>query len=205
MNRSSVRSRWAAPFSAKTFTPVKYRCLYGVAGSRLGVMNRFLAIILALYSLCLQSCETTDLSYGYVADALDEVSIMELIELSDQSINDREFEFYEGLFAPGFYILDKSEPYGLTQSSRLNRSDYMDLAEEILRSAREINVYTMVTDIQIEEPGTRAVVKVQEDGLLDFRGDRSRTIAIEEIEVGYEDGYIYFLSSTTIAKNEIDE
>ncbi|HCR31255.1 MAG TPA: hypothetical protein DIV79_14700 [Opitutae bacterium] len=168
-------------------------------------MNRFFAIPLALLSLCFQSCETTDISYGYVADALDEVSIMELIELSDQSINNREFEFYEGLFAPGFYIIDKSEPYGMSQSNRLNRSDYMDVAEEILRSAREINVYTMVTDIQIEEPGTRAVVKVQEDGLLDFRGDRSRIIAIEEIEVGFEDGYIYFLSSTTIAKNEIDE
>ena len=168
-------------------------------------MSRLFAISLALLSLCFQSCETTDLSYGYVADALDEYSIMELIELSDQSINNREFEFYEGLFAPGFYILDKSEPYGMTQDSRLNRSDYMDLAEEILRSAREINVYTMVTDIQIEESGTRAVVKVQEDGLLDFRGERNRTIAIEEIEVGFEDGYIYFLSSTTIAKKEIDE
>ncbi len=169
------------------------------------VLNRFLAIPLALLSLCFQSCETTDISYGYVADALDEVSIMELIELSDQSINNREFKFYEGLFAPRFYILDKSEPYGMSQSSQLSRSEYMDLVEEILRSAREINVYTMVTDIQIEEPGIRAVVKVQEDGLLDFLGDRSRIIAIGEIEVGFEDGYIYFLSSTTIAKNEIDE
>ena len=93
----------------------------------------------------------------------------------------------------------------MSENNRLSRSEYMDLAEEILRSAREINVYTMVTDIQIEEPRTRAIVKVQEDGLLDFRGDRSRIIAIQEIEVGYEDGFIYFLSSTTIAKNEIDE
>lgn len=168
-------------------------------------MNRLIAIPLFLVSLCLQSCETTDLSYGYVAAALDEVSIVELFELADQSINNREFEFYEGLFAPGFYILDKSEPFGMGQSNRLNRSDYMDLAEEILSSARDIQVYTMITDIQIEEPGDRAVVKVQEDGLLDFRGDRKRTIAIEEVEVGFEDGYVYFLSSTTIAKNEIDE
>ena len=183
----------------------EYHCLESGVDTILPAMNRFLAIPLALLSLCFQSCETSDISYGYVADALDEVSIMELIELSDQSINNREFEFYEGLFAPRFYILDKSEPYGMSQSNQLSRSEYMDLAEEILRSAREINVYTMVTDIQIEEPGTRAIVKVQEEGLLDFRGDRSRIIAIEEIEVGFEDGYIYFLSSTTIAKNEIDE
>ena len=182
-----------------------YHCLESDVNTILSAMNRLLAIPLTLLSLCFQSCETTDFSYGYVADALDEVSIMELIELSDQSINNREFEFYEGLFAPRFYILDKSEPYGMSQSNQLSRSEYMDLAEEILRSAREINVYTMVTDIQIEEPGTRAIVKVQEEGLLDFRGDRSRIIAIEEIEVGFEDGYIYFLSSTTIAKNEIDE
>ena len=183
----------------------EYYCLESDLDNILPAMIRLLAIPLALLSLCFQSCETTDISYGYVADALDEVSIMELIELSDQSINNREFEFYEGLFAPRFYILDKSEPYGMSQSNQLSRYEYMDLAEEILRSAREINVYTMVTDIQIEEPGTRAVVKVQEDGLLDFRGDRSGIIAIEEIEVGFEDGYIYFLSSTTIAKNEIDE
>ena len=137
------------------------------------VLNRFLAIPLALLSVCFQSCETTDISYGYVADALDEVSIMELIELSDQSINNREFKFYEGLFAPRFYILDKSEPYGMSQSSQLSRSEYMDLVEEILRSAREINVYTMVTAIQIEEPGIKAVVKVQEDVLLDFMGDHT--------------------------------
>ena len=97
-------------------------------------MDRLFAISLGLLSLCFQSCETTDLSYGYVADALDEVSIMELIELSDQSINNREFEFYEGLFAPRFYILDKSEPYGMSENNRLSRSEYMDLAEEILRS-----------------------------------------------------------------------
>ena len=183
----------------------EYCCLQSDLNNIVPVLNRFLAIPLALLSLCFQSCETTDISYGYVADALDEVSIMELIELSDQSINNREFKFYEGLFAPRFYILDKSEPYGMSQSNQLSRSEYMDLVEEILRSAREINVYTMVTDIQIEEPGARAVVKVQEDGLLDFLGDRSRIIAIGEIEVGFEDGYIYFLSSTTIAKNEIDE
>lgn len=181
------------------------RCPGVAVEPKFKLMIRLFAISLGLLSLCFQSCETTDLSYGYVADALDEVSIMELIELSDQSINNREFEFYEGLFAPRFYILDKSEPYGMSENNRLSRSEYMDLAEEILRSAREINVYTMVTDIQIEEPRTRAIVKVQEDGLLDFRGDRSRIIAIQEIEVGYEDGFIYFLSSTTIAKNEIDE
>lgn len=150
------------------------------------------------------SCETTDDGYGYVANGLDEDSIVELIELSDEAINERHFEIYTGLFAPGYYSLDKSDNMGMVRE-RLGRFEYFELVKDIFRYAKEILVYSTITDIEIVDPGVRAIVKIQEDGLLDYHGERKRVVSISEVEVGFEDGWIFFENSTTIAKKDIKE
>ncbi len=157
-----------------------------------------------LFVVLFSSCETTDTGYGYVANGLDEDSIVELIELSDEAINERQYEIYSGLFAPGYYSLDRSQGMGMN-GTRIGRFEYLELVRDVFKYAKEILVYSTITDIEIVEPGVKAIVKIQEDGLLDYQGDRKRVVSISEVEVGYEDGWIFFESSTTIAKKDIKE
>jgi len=160
--------------------------------------------LLILAALAISSCETTDSGYGYVANGLDEDSIVELIHLSDEAVNERQYEIYTGLFAPGYYSLDRSESFDIVHS-RIGRFEYFDLVRDIFKHAKEIIVYSTITDIEFVEPGTRAIVTIQEDGLLDYQGERKRVVSMSEVEVGYEDGWIFFESSTTIAKKDIKE
>ncbi len=167
-------------------------------------MKNFPAALSVVTILLFSSCETTDSGYGYVADGFDEDSITELIYLSDEAINGRQYEIYTGLFAPGFYTLDRSDSFAMT-GSRIGRFEYFDLVRDIFKSAKEIQVYSTITEIDIVEPGSRAVVTIHEDGLIDYLGDRKRVVSISEVEVGYEDGWIYFESSTTTSKKDIKE
>lgn len=161
-------------------------------------------ILLVFAGILLVSCETTDSGYGYVADGLDEYSIRDLVELSDEAINERQFEVYEGLFAPGYFSLDRSDNASM-ERPRMGRFEYVALVRELFKNAKEIIVYSTINDIEFVEPGSRAVVTIQEDGLVDYMGERRRTVSISEVEVGYEDGWIYFESSKTIAKKDIKE
>jgi len=154
--------------------------------------------------LMLSSCETTESGYGYVAQGLGEESITELIYLSDEAINERQYEIYTGLFAPGYYSLDRSNNSAMNRA-RLGRFEYFELVRDVFKHAKEIQVFSTITEIDIVEPGTRAVVTVHEDGLIDFQGERKRVVSINEIEVGYEDRWIYFESSTTTSKKDIKE
>lgn len=161
--------------------------------------------LLVFVALMASSCETTDSGgYGYVANGLDEDSIVELVHLSDEAINERQYEIYTGLFAPGYYSLDRSETFDMVHS-RIGRFEYFDMVKDIFRHAKEILVYSTITDIEFVEPGKRALVTIQEDGLLDYQGERKRVVSMTEVEVGYEDGWIFFESSTTIAKKDIKE
>lgn len=167
-------------------------------------MKRFTAPIFILAAWLLSSCETTDTGYGYVASGLDEYSIVELVELSDEAVNERQYEIYSGLFAPGYHSLDRSDNTAMVRP-RLGRFEYLELVRDVFKHAKEILVYSTITDIEIVEPGVRAVVQIQEDGLLDYQGERKRVVSISEVEVGFEDGWIFFESSTTIAKKDIKE
>ncbi len=167
-------------------------------------MKRLTTPILALAVWLLSSCETTDSGYGYMAIGLDEDSIVELIELSDEAINERQYEIYSGLFAPGYHSLDRSDKAAMVQS-RLGRYEYLEMVKDVFKNAKEVLCYSTITDIEIIEPGVRAIVKIQEDGLLDYEGERRRVVSISEVEVGFEEGWIFFESSTTIAKKDIKE
>ncbi len=167
-------------------------------------MRVIVALPLILSALLVVSCETTDSSYGYIAHGLDEDSIVELIALSDEAVNERQYEIYEGLFAPKYYSLDRSDSFSIYQS-RIGKFEYMEHVKEVFRYAKEIIVYSEIHDIEYIEPGRLALVTVQEDGLIDFQGERKRIVARVEIEVGFEDGWIYFLNATTTAKKEIKE
>lgn len=157
-----------------------------------------------LAAVLLSSCETTDSGYGYVANGLNEDSIVELIELSDEAINERQYEIYSGLFAPGYYSLDRSDNPAMVRP-RIGRFEYLELVRDIFKYAKEILVYSTITDIEIVEPGKRAIVKIQEDGLLDYQGEKKRVVSISEVEVGFQEGWIFFENSTTIAKKDIKE
>jgi len=167
-------------------------------------VKNFPASLSVVTLLLFSSCETTDTGYGYVANGLDEDSIVELVELSDEAINERQYEIYSGLFAPGYHSLDRSQDMAMN-GTRIGRFEYLDLVRDIFKHAKEILVYSTITDIEIVEPGVKAIVKIQEDGLLDYQGDRKRVVSISEVEVGYEDGWIFFESSTTIARKDIKE
>ncbi len=167
-------------------------------------MRAYVIFLSALLSLFLAGCETIDSSYGYVASGLDEDSILELIALSDEAVNERQFDIYQGLFGPRFYILDKSDTYSYG-TQRTGRYEYLDLVENIFKHAKELVVYTEALEIDFVEPGVRAVVMVQEETLVDYLGDRKRMVMRSEIEIGYEDGWIFFENSVTNAKQEIKE
>lgn len=166
---------------------------------------RYLAILwLPLFALVLSSCETTQSGYGFIADQFDHQAIIEMFATSDEAANERNFEIYKDLYAPGFYSQDKSDAYG-GPMGRTNRFDYLDFVRDVFRRAKEIRVYSSVTDVEITEPGRRAIVSVQEDNTIDYLGRDERIVSIMEYTVGFEDGWIFIEKATILAKNEIDE
>ena len=167
-------------------------------------MRSWLLVSLCIFVLGLTSCETTQSGYGYIAETFDRQAIMDLVVLSDQTINERDYEVYKELFAPGYYSLNKSDRFEMSHP-RMNRFDYLALAREVLERAEEIVVYSEVTDIEIIEPGKLAKVSIQEDMRIDYMSSRKRMVSIVEIEVGFEDGWIFFESATTLAKREVKE
>ena len=104
------------------------------------VLMYFLMRNLTLASICLlavglTSCETTQSGYGYIAEVFDDQAIMDLIVLSDQTINERDYEVYKELFAPGYYSVDRLDKFGM-RYPRMNRFDYLNLARNVLGKAR---------------------------------------------------------------------
>ena len=167
-------------------------------------MRSWSLVSLCIFVLGLTSCETTQSGYGYIAETFDRQAIMDLVVLSDQTINERDYEVYKELFAPGYYSLNKSDRFEMSHP-RMNRFDYLALAREVLERAEEIVVYSEVTDIEIIEPGKLGKVSIQEDMRIDYMSSRKRMVSIVEMEVGFEDGWIFFESATTLAKREVKE
>ena len=166
---------------------------------------KFVASVLLLFSsLFLVSCETTKSGYGYIAEGLDEASIEEMIVMSDEAVNERNFEVYKDLYSPDYYRVDKSDTFRMGEEP-LRRIEYLTMAKDIFRYAKELIVYTEITDIEFTEPGVMALVTVREDGRVDYNGSRRRMVSIVELEVGFEDGWIFVEKATIVAKQEIKE
>jgi|ETNmetMinimDraft_22_1059887.scaffolds.fasta_scaffold00019_63 hypothetical protein len=159
---------------------------------------------LILWAMALISCETTQSGYGFIADQFDHQAIVDMFVTSDQAANDRNFEIYKDLFAPGYYSIDKSDSFD-GMMGRMNRFDYLEMVEDIFRRAKELRVHSDVTDIEFTEPGRRATVSVQEDNTIHYMGRRERMVSVMEYTVGFEDGWIFIENATVLAKNEIDD
>ena len=144
-------------------------------------------------------------SHGYVATALDNENIFALFEISDQAVNERDYDLFRSLHAPSFRKFDDVERrtgYGMDVSV-YTYYEYMDLAREFFRQASEVTIYTQITDIQIDDMNQNAMVTVQEDRNLRRGGVGTRTITLSEVTVGFEDGWIFFEEWRDLAYQEI--
>lgn len=161
-----------------------------------------------LLSVCgfLCSCESINApaSYGYYTSGLDDQTIRDFFELTDQAVNERDYDTYKDLFKPGWYSIDKSERR-MSMEARLSLPDYMDMIRDLFKHARDLSIYSMITDIEYIEPGTLARVTVQEDQTLDYEGADTRFTSMWEIDVGFDDGWIYYVKSTKLASQEIKD
>lgn len=149
----------------------------------------------------LAGCNTTSAPYGYYTHGLDEESILEFFAVSDQAVNERDYETYKSLFGPGFSTINKTDL--AEYDSAMTKYEYMDMVRDIMRDAKSIHFYTTVMEIDIDPSGERAFVKVQEDETIDLHGRPRRIVSILEAELGFEDGWIYFDRMERTAQQEI--
>lgn len=165
-------------------------------------MKRYALITLPAFFACLllTSCETTT-DYGYYMSAFNDESIIELFDLSDEAIAQRDFAVYSGLFAPNFLAVDNSSgSYAAT-----GRADYLSLVDSLFKTAKHLEVNTMIMDIEYIEPGRKALVKIQEEEKRDHLGNTQHFTSLLDVEVGFEDGWIFFEKTTRTAMQVIDE
>ena len=166
---------------------------------------RLLAPLLLFVSAFLfVSCETTQSGYGFIVEGLDDASIEELIIVSDESINERDYEIHKDLYSPKYYHIDKSDKFRMDRKP-MSRFEYLESVRDIFKRAKELLVYTEITDIEYTEPGRSALVTVREEYRLHFNGRKERMVSIVELEIGFEDGWIFIEKATTTAKQEIKE
>jgi len=153
------------------------------------------------------SCETTSSGYGYVATALDDENIAALFELSDQAVNNGDYDLFKSLHAPKFTMRDESgRPTGYGMNKQwYSYSDYMEMARDFFRVASNVDIYTQITDVMVEDSGTMATVTVQEDMVMRVGGTKKRTITLAEVEVGFDDGWIFFEEWRDIAQRDVRE
>lgn len=143
------------------------------------------------------SCETTS-SYGYYVERLDEDSVETLFQLYDDALNERDFSTYESLLAPNLAISDTLMGF----PNYTSRSDHLKFVKSALATAKDLRVSTMLMDVQITGPSS-ALVVVQEDVRLHTRHSPSRhVVTIMEVDVGFEDGWIFLARIRRTAEQE---
>lgn len=161
------------------------------------------AFLTALGALFLAACETTS-DYGYPVSAFNDDSIVRLFVLSDDAIARRDFLAYKSIFAPGYVAVDNTRR---NQGNRgyTNRLDYLDMVESIFDTAKHLEVNTMVMDIDYSEDGNSALVRVQEEEKRIQYGDTQHYTSLLDVEVGFENGWIFIEKSTRTAMQVIEE
>ncbi len=159
------------------------------------------ALFCLIGSVFLSSCEST-LDYGYYVSSFDDDSIVEIFQLSDAAIANRDIRGYSSFFGPGYTSVDRTSG---GMSVYVNRSDYLTMVDDLFDDAKTLRVITRVMDIEYAEPGRKAIVTTQEEEYRELRGDVQHYTSIIEVEVGFEEGWIYFLKSTRTAMQVIEE
>lgn len=163
----------------------------------------FVAFLSALSGLFLAACETTT-DYGYPVSAFNDDTIVQLFALSDDAIARRDFPAYKSFFAPGYVAVDSTRR---SQGTRgyTNRLDYLDMVESIFDTAKHLEVNTMVMDIDYSEDGQSALVRVQEEEKRIQFGNTQHYTSLLDVEVGFENGWIFITKSTRTAMQVIEE
>lgn len=167
-------------------------------------MNPRLLPLLAtlLASFLLSSCETTsNTDYGYYVGEFTDDSILQLFALSDEAENNQDFVTYESFFSPRYASVDETSG----DHSFVYRTDYMDFVESIFKEASFMKVQTMVMDIEYTESGDKALVKVHEEEERIIHGNTEHYTSLIDVEVGFEDGWIFIDKTTRTSTQVIEE
>lgn len=163
--------------------------------------NRLLpSISLVFASLFLSSCEST-LDFGYYVGELNDQTILQLFTLSDEACNNKDIVTYSSFFAPDYVSLDKSE----SNRSRIYRQEYLDMVEGIFDTAKEVFIHTVVMDIEYMESGMEAIVKIQEEEKVKQFANTRHYTSLLDVEVGFENGWIFINKTTRTSKQTIEE
>ncbi len=167
---------------------------------------RFGLFLLPVYLLT-SSCTTSE-GFGYYVGELTEESIKALFAEADNAVNERDLVTYKSLFGPTYTTvedLQDSPGYSQMAYNSLSRSEYFSLVDDVFRRAKKLELYTMVMEIEMLEPGALALVTVQEDEFIDINGIDDRVVSLLRYQVALEDGWIFFKKSTRFARQEIKE
>ena len=160
-------------------------------------------VLLALFMLLPLGCESTGgTGYGYMATGLNEESIVELFAVSDAAINEQDYVTYSSLLGPGYTSRDSSSKFGATQKIQ-SKVEYLDEVKPIFDDAKYVRMYTTIMTMEFDEQKQTAKVKVREEQDMDYQGRETRYVSLVDVEVGYEDGWVFFKSSDKTAMQEI--
>lgn len=153
-----------------------------------------------LVSLFQSGCETT-LDYGYYVETFDDESIDLIFAMSDEAIGNQDLSAYSDLLGPNYSSVDKTNG----PREMIYRYDYLDLVEDVFKTAKYIEMTTVVMSIEYTEPGRRALVKIQEEEKRTIGSNAQHFTSLIDVVVGCEDGWIFFEKTTRTSIQVIDE
>lgn len=154
-----------------------------------------------LASFLLSSCETTNSGYGYYLGEFNDDAIVQYFALNDEAVNQGDFEYYKSFLSPSYLSVDKSEFRNIT----LNRIDYLESIEDTFKNAKYLELSTRVMDINYSESGYQAIVKVHEEQKTNLYGDKVHTSSLFDVEIAFEDGWIFTNKATCTSKQILED
>ncbi|MDQ8201872.1 hypothetical protein [Pelagicoccus sp. SDUM812003] len=155
---------------------------------------------IGVLALLLSSCETTT-DYGYFVDRFDDDAIVLMYRLMDEAVARGDYEEYISFFAPGFTQVDKSD----ANQPAYYGHEFFDQVEEIFNTTSMLEIRTVVMDIEYTVPGSEALVTVQEEEKRIQYGNTQHFTSLYEMQLGFEDGWIFINRSERTAFQVIDE
>lgn len=154
-----------------------------------------------LASLLLSSCETASSGYGYYMAEFNDDTIVQYFALNDEAVTQQDFDYYKSFLSPSFLSADRTEMRNLT----MNRNDYLDSIEEIFNSASYLELRTRVMDIRYSESGHQATVQVHEEQISILYGDKTHTSSLYDVEIAFEEGWIFTNKATCTSKQILED
>ncbi|MDQ8184047.1 nuclear transport factor 2 family protein [Pelagicoccus sp. SDUM812002] len=164
---------------------------------------RILALpVIIISSMLLTSCETTSgTGYGYYLGELTDDTIVELFALSDAAAQRQDFEFYKSFFSPNYSSVDRTD----SNRSILYREGYLDMVEDIFKTAESVHLQTLVMDIEYSNGGHNAFVKVHEEEKIEQYGQTRHYTSLLDVELEIEEGWVFVNKTTRTSTQVIEE